>query len=271
MKEPLDYTAITDTHPAGLECWIGFGANSGNERAAFEMACARLTDCPKIEITRRSGLYRTAPVGEAAGQGFVNAVCSVVTTMSPIALLDLCQEIERDAGRVRSVRWGPRPLDLDLLFVGQTIIDSPRLTVPHPGTWYRRFVLDPLCEIAPNLQHPVIHQTMIDIRRGWEQRPITIGYDERWRSPVEAAQHRICQGFSEVTLEPISWTGGASKANVLTKLKAVVRLDPSEPKVSVWNEVPVIDLSTAPGTADRKLIDFLAAAFDQPVRIADLF
>jgi 2-amino-4-hydroxy-6-hydroxymethyldihydropteridine diphosphokinase len=135
-------------------CYISLGGNLGSVGDAFDEALARLGREPGHAVVAVSGYFQTKPVGAAAGRGFLNAAAEIETPLRPLELLDLLQSIETELGRTRTVRWGPRTLDLDLLFYGSEIIDLPRLVVPHPAVWYRRFVLDPLVEIAPRFIHP---------------------------------------------------------------------------------------------------------------------
>lgn len=110
------------------------------------------------DITARSSLYKTAPVGGPPGQApYFNAVVSLKPNLyqDPEALLEALLALEKRQGRVRRERWGPRTLDLDLLILGAHVVQSPKLTLPHPRMLERAFVLEPLCEIAPNLRHPV--------------------------------------------------------------------------------------------------------------------
>jgi len=99
-----------------------------------------------------SPVYETDPVGGPAGQdAYLNCVVELVTELTPHQLLGVCHRLESAAGRVRSERWGPRTLDVDILLVGQLQLDEPDLTVPHPRMWERRFVLAPLADLAPEL------------------------------------------------------------------------------------------------------------------------
>ncbi len=138
---------------------IAVGANLGDPERAVRAAIARLDALPGTRLVRASKLYRTAPWGVAEQPDFVNAVALVETTLSPHALLAQLMEEERRAGRVRRERWGPRVLDLDLLFHGDTRLDEPSLKLPHPGIAERAFVLEPLAEIAPEWRHPVSGRT----------------------------------------------------------------------------------------------------------------
>ncbi len=129
--------------------YIALGSNLADPRrqvcAAFE-ALARL---PDTRLLARSDLYRSTPMGPADQPDYINAVARLETALAPLELLDALQAIEQQQGRVRhGERWGPRTLDLDLLLFADTIIEEPRLTVPHPGLAQRNFVLTPLMDIA---------------------------------------------------------------------------------------------------------------------------
>jgi 2-amino-4-hydroxy-6-hydroxymethyldihydropteridine diphosphokinase len=130
--------------------FIGLGSNLGDRRAYLRAAVAALRAVGDVAAV--SPLYETDPVGGPAGQGmFLNLVVELLTEDSPRRLLERCQELEAAAGRVRSVHWGPRTLDADVLLVEGVEVDEPDLTVPHPRLWERRFVLQPLADLAPDL------------------------------------------------------------------------------------------------------------------------
>ena len=135
-------------------CFISLGGNQGAVDQTFDQALARLAGAPGTKLTAVSRYFRTEPVGDDAGGGYLNAAAEIETILPPFELLDLLQAIEAEFGRTRTIRWGPRSLDLDLLFYGSELIATPRLVVPHRAAWYRRFVLDPLVEIAPRFVHP---------------------------------------------------------------------------------------------------------------------
>lgn len=130
--------------------FIGLGANLGDPRRSVEEALAEIAALPQTRLLRRSSLYRTAPV-DAGGPDYVNAVAGVETALSPFELLRALLAIEQAHGRRRSVRNAPRTLDLDLLLHGDTIVETPELTLPHPRLHQRAFVLEPLLEVAPGL------------------------------------------------------------------------------------------------------------------------
>lgn len=111
------------------------------------------------EVTGASALYETAPWGGIEQPAFLNQVLEVVTALAPEEVLRLALELENEAGRIRYELWGARHLDVDILYFGKKIMDTPRLTVPHPRLHERRFTLIPLTEIAPNFVHPILKQT----------------------------------------------------------------------------------------------------------------
>lgn len=127
--------------------FLGLGSNLGDRAGHLRRAVSGLPDVVAV-----SPLYETEPVGGPAGQGpYLNLVVELDTELSPRRLLERGQALEQAAGRVRTERWGPRPLDVDVLLVGSDSVDEPDLVVPHPRLWERRFVLAPLADLAPEL------------------------------------------------------------------------------------------------------------------------
>ena len=132
--------------------YIGLGANLGDAAATLNAALAALGDLPLTQVTSVSSLYRTAPQDSAPGSpDYLNAVAALQTRLTAPALLAALQALEAQAGRERPYRNAPRTLDLDILLFGAAQVQSKRLTLPHPRLWQRAFVLQPLCEIAPEL------------------------------------------------------------------------------------------------------------------------
>ena len=129
-------------------CWISLGANLGDRAAALQAAVAQLRLTPGIEVSRVSSFYETPPWGKTDQPPFLNAAAELLTTLSPLALLQACQRIEDQLGRKRLEHWGPRTIDLDLLHIPGCTVDSPALQLPHPYLLQRAFVLVPLAEIA---------------------------------------------------------------------------------------------------------------------------
>ena len=134
--------------------YIGLGANVGKPRSQLQAALDELDGLPQTRITASSSLYRSAPLEFLEQPEFVNAVARIDTGLAPEALLDQLQDIENRHGRVRPFPGAPRTLDLDLLLYGDTTIQSPRLTVPHPRMHERAFVLRPLLELDAEISVP---------------------------------------------------------------------------------------------------------------------
>lgn len=151
MNVPLDAAAVC----------IGIGSNMGDSVAFCRYAVEKLQTSEHCRITGLSRLYRTAPMDYENQDWFVNGVIRLETDLSPDALLDLLQGIEQQAGRDRDgVRFGPRTLDMDILLYSDHVIETDRLTVPHPRMHKRRFVLEPLCDINPSMKHPTLGATI---------------------------------------------------------------------------------------------------------------
>jgi 2-amino-4-hydroxy-6-hydroxymethyldihydropteridine diphosphokinase len=138
-----------------MRAFIGLGANLGQPQATLRQALAAIAALADTRLVATSRLYRSAPV-QAQGPDFVNAVAEIETALEPLALLRALQRIEAAHGRERPYRNAPRTLDLDLLFYGDRVIDEPGLRVPHPRLHERAFVLVPLLELAPGLEHPTL-------------------------------------------------------------------------------------------------------------------
>lgn len=133
---------------------VGVGSNLGDREFLIRKAVEAMRDLPRTLVVRVSSLYDTDPVGEVDQPAFLNAVVWLETTLEPRELLWQLLLIEKRMGRVRSQRWGPRPIDLDLLFYDDETIAEPDLTVPHPEAHRRAFVLLPLQELDPEFVHP---------------------------------------------------------------------------------------------------------------------
>lgn len=144
--------------------YIGLGANLGDRGASIREALARLQQRERITLIAVSSLYATEPRMVLEQPEFVNAAAALgVEGYDALDLLETMLRIEQEMGRVRGIDKGPRSIDLDLLLWGERVIDSPRLTLPHPGMAERRFVLAPLAEIAPEAVHPVSGRTMAEM------------------------------------------------------------------------------------------------------------
>jgi 2-amino-4-hydroxy-6-hydroxymethyldihydropteridine diphosphokinase len=238
-------------------CWIALGGNLGHVATTFDAALSRLQQVPGVQVVRSSRRYDTAPVGRAAGWRFLNAAAELQTALTPLALLDHLQEIEADLGRTRNARWGARTIDLDLLLWGEEIIDTPRLTVPHPALWQRRFVLDPLAEIAPEAWHPVFCLKVADLRGRLLARPFPLAIIGLEPAATELFHHLDRHACGQI------------QRVVDVAAAAIVLLLPSAPLVSslVWTIPSVVRLEDSADPVPEA-VDLLTAALDEPRVVA---
>ena len=140
--------------------YVALGSNLGDRFAYVRSGLSALGETAGVRVEQTSQMRQTSPVGGPSEQGdFLNAVASVLTSLDAVELLDVLQAIEDRFGRQRRERWGPRTLDLDLLLYDDAVIETERLIVPHPRMHERRFVLEPLCDVAPEAIHPVLGLT----------------------------------------------------------------------------------------------------------------
>lgn len=133
--------------------YVALGANLGDREGSLTEAIRRLQTDSELTVSRISAVYETAPVGYTDQPSFLNMAVRLNTELDPISLLRRLLAIEQEMGRVRDVRWGPRNIDLDLLVVGEVVLDTPELTLPHPRMGQRAFVLVPLKDIWPEEIH----------------------------------------------------------------------------------------------------------------------
>ena len=146
--------------------FLALGGNLGDPRRAFKLAVTTLQQHYRISLTAASALYQTPAVGGPTGQpDYLNAVLELATELPAQELLDFCRQIENAAGRTRSVHWGARTLDIDLLFYDQQVLKTPELSIPHPRLQQRHFVLLPLVELAADFRHPSLQQTTAELLR----------------------------------------------------------------------------------------------------------
>lgn len=136
--------------PSLRRAFLGLGTNLGDRRRYLQDAVSALPDLVAV-----STVYETEPVGGPDQGAFLNIVAELRTAKEPYELLELCRSLERSAGRERRVRWGPRTLDVDVLWIDGVTIDDDELTVPHPRMYQRNFVVVPLLEIAPDLESEI--------------------------------------------------------------------------------------------------------------------
>jgi len=140
--------------------YIGIGSNVGDKAGQCERGISEILKLDRHRLLARSSLYKTQPIGYIEQDWFINLVIKVETEMDALALLCSLKEIETRLGRVKTLQWGPRTIDLDILFFNDHQIQTDELTVPHPLIQDRRFVLVPLAEIDPDFTHPVLKETI---------------------------------------------------------------------------------------------------------------
>jgi 2-amino-4-hydroxy-6-hydroxymethyldihydropteridine diphosphokinase len=187
-----------------IDCLIALGGNVGSVAETFDRAVERLNSEPQVVVNRMSRLLQTAPVGNDAGGRFWNAALALTTSLPALALLDRLLAIEDHFGRTRDRQWGPRTLDLDLLFYGHEVIDHPRLQVPHPACWYRRFVLDPLVEIARDVVHPVKGATIGELHARLLSRPLSLALAGRTFLERRAIALALQREFADIEFTNLS-------------------------------------------------------------------
>lgn len=156
---PLDTVAVKITR-FWHRAYLGLGSNLGDKETYLNQAVEALDETRGCQVEKVSSYLVTEPYGGVDQDDFLNACLCLKTYLSPEELLKRLHEIEQDAHRERIIRWGPRTLDLDILLYDDLILETEDLILPHMDMENREFVLKPLCEIAPNLRHPILHKTM---------------------------------------------------------------------------------------------------------------
>jgi 2-amino-4-hydroxy-6-hydroxymethyldihydropteridine diphosphokinase len=152
--------------------YLSIGSNLGDR--AKNLGTAIVLLAPKIQPVLQSSIYQTEPWGYSDQPSFLNQVIKVETTLEPLDLLIYLKEIESQMGRQETFRFGPRLIDLDILFYDELILDTPKLTIPHPRLYERAFILIPLAEIAPDLNHPVLGQTIQQLKTTVESNSVEL-------------------------------------------------------------------------------------------------
>ena len=142
--------------------YLCLGSNLAGRRRSIERALEEIR-AEGVEVTRVSSLYESEPVDVTNQPWFLNCVAEVESELMPLQLLHRMQRVEQRLGRRRGVRRGPRTIDIDILLFGNHIVHTPVLTIPHPRMTERRFVLEPMRELAPELRHPVSRRTMTEL------------------------------------------------------------------------------------------------------------
>jgi 2-amino-4-hydroxy-6-hydroxymethyldihydropteridine diphosphokinase len=141
--------------------YLGLGSNHGDREGNLQKALSLL--CRQGRLTALSSVYETEPWGYTSQPLFLNAVCAMETRMGAEELLELAQSVERELGRVATFRYGPRTLDVDILFYGDEVMEKAHLQIPHPGIPNRAFILVPFVEIAPDMIHPTVKKSIAEL------------------------------------------------------------------------------------------------------------
>jgi len=158
--------------PTTVTAYLGLGANLGDRRKNIRAALDRLAATDGIVVTRVSPLLENPAIGGPPdAPPFLNAAAEIKTTLGSHALLHHILQIEQQLGRIRREKWEPRLIDIDLLLYGDLIISSQELVIPHPLMHERRFVLQPLAEIAPEAVHPVLQMTVAGLLQNLDEHP----------------------------------------------------------------------------------------------------
>ena len=156
---PLEEVSVTITR-GWHKAFISLGSNEGEREQNIKQAIDYLRENDRIRVIKESSIIETEPYGNTNQDKFLNSAAEIMTLHTPSELLTYCKNLERMAGREDGEHWGPRPLDIDILFYDDDTVDLPNLTVPHYDMSNRRFVLEPLSEIAPYARHPITKKTV---------------------------------------------------------------------------------------------------------------
>lgn len=241
-----------------VQAVVAPGGNLGDVAQTFRSAKERIEQHDRVQHVTSAPLFQSTAMGADAGDSFVNTVWTVETSLSPLELLDLLQRTEIELGRTREIHWGPRTLDLDLIFYGDEKINSPRLDVPHPHFWYRRFVLTPMTCLVPDRIDPQSDLTVRELSDRLQTKPfhLVLGGRSDTTPPLE----RVVGGFREIQVSHLASPGDVSASPV---------------SLAVWTEqidrdrLPPLWLSLPSENAKQFLRDALTAACTDVVELPD--
>lgn len=159
--------------------FLGLGSNLGNRLLSLRSAVSSVASLPGTSVLRASSIYETEPYGVKEQPDFLNAVIEIETTLAAEGLHRMLKAIEHEAGRIERTKWGPREIDIDILFFGSQQIHTAVLTVPHPGVGQRRFVLEPMAELSSDFTDPGTNMTISEILGRCSDRSSVRKYSEK--------------------------------------------------------------------------------------------
>lgn len=162
IKQPFGCVSVK-VHREWHRVFLSVGSNMGDRKQYIQEAVKELKEHPLISVRRVSDLIVTEPYGGVEQEDFLNGAIELETLLTPRELLEALHEIEAAAGRVRELRWGPRTLDLDIIFYDRLVYEDDALVIPHQDMENRRFVLEPMNVLAPNYRHPVLGKTIAQL------------------------------------------------------------------------------------------------------------
>lgn len=276
---------------------IAFGGNLGNVPETIQLALESLQKIDGITVVRCSGNYVTRAIGSHAGNDFINSAAMLEVTISPLELLQHLQQIEHQLGRVRTIHWGPRTLDIDLVRFGDLFVtytdsteygeaepDNPeplpmvrqrmetrlaRLILPHPACWYRRFVLDPWNELDQDWVHPLLRETVEQMHARLLQRPLRVGILNS--SPTAESLMNVLRSVFHEDEVALQWTSATRRQTsshqddeLEIELSAGVNVLPEHlsPRAIVFGEDDDDEQ-----TLQDHAIQIIRAALDHPQRL----
>lgn len=166
---PMEFESVSvKIHRGWHEAYIAFGSNMGDSRAYIDNAIKGISEDENNRLEKVSDMIVTKPYGGVEQSDFLNGVLKIKTLYTPQELLDRLHELEQEAGRERKIHWGPRTLDLDIIFYDKLVYEDENLIIPHVDMQNRDFVVCPMTELAPNFRHPVLLKTMTELKRDLE-------------------------------------------------------------------------------------------------------
>ncbi|QDU07565.1 2-amino-4-hydroxy-6-hydroxymethyldihydropteridine diphosphokinase [Gimesia aquarii] len=242
------------------DCFIALGGNQGNVRETFAHALDRLNQHPEVSLIKTSQWIETAPVGNQTNDTFLNGAAHLKTTLSPEAMLAELQTVETEMGRTREVRWSARTLDLDLLLYDQVVLETAGLLIPHPAFWYRRFVLDPLTEIAPEVIHPIKKVTIKKLQQRLLKRPFVFSLAGLPAEETAAIIQELKRHYPQVAF--CHWEASETTPQSMTPtLIAWFDTEKSDTSFESLPEIPRIDVSEYRNNTGQ-IIHILQSALD---------